>query len=62
MALTRRMKWRKFWRWVAPNPFVRDLRLIQLDKRHLYRGRFYKGSLGWALNALFNAYHAGHLK
>jgi len=42
--------------------YVRDLRLIHREHRHLYRHKFYTGCCGDALCGLRWAYDAGHLR
>ena len=58
--LTCKMKWRKFCRHFTANPLVQDLRLIQFDKRYLYRDRIAKGTVGLAFQALREAHGAKH--
>jgi len=52
----------RWWRRFNRSPLLRDLRIIKIEHRHLYRERLESGDLGKALNALWNAYLNGHLK
>jgi hypothetical protein len=60
LSIKRRLArcWRRFNR----SPYIEDLRLIQIEHRHLYRERILSGSTGLALQALFQAFHSRHLK
>jgi hypothetical protein len=49
------------WKRWTRSPYTPDLRIIQIEHRHLYRQRLASGDLGWALNALYEAYLRGHL-